>query len=670
MARRTISAMLDFLSPISVIPGMGEKRVQAMAESGIEALGDLLYWFPIRYIDRSTITPISKLGQFLNSTCTVIGAVETIRVESGRRGRLRVKICDESGSMELLWFRGVQFFSKSIHKDETLLVTGKTTQYGHFQMVHPMVETLKDSKKLEIKILPHYSITGAMKEAGIQQKLLHKAIVWAFKNLKHFPQVLPGLIETKKNFLPLQTCLTEIHIPESLDSLDVYKERIKYEELYKLALTLSLSRKKFALPGRTMKPGKLPECIRAKLPFKLTSEQEKAIDILFKDAASPHRMHRLLQGDVGSGKTLVAFFSSLAALNEGLQVAWLAPTDVLARQTFRLVSSWLEPLGFSTSLLKSGLPTQQRQSIITGLASGTVNCVIGTHALLQPSVKFNTLGMTIIDEQHKFGAQQRLTMQEKDPASDFLLMSATPIPQTLAKTLYGDLNIVSICKSPEGRGEISTHIVPDFKRGDMEQFVLSQINMGAQAYYIVPRIEHDEELEATTIKDIESTFKTLTTGTFSSIAVAHLHGKLGNDEKELVMDNFINGSVKLLLATTVIEVGIDVSNAIIIIIENAERFGLAQLHQLRGRVGRGPKKSFCFLLLAQSADSEAQERIKEFCKFNDGFKIAEMDLKFRGPGEITGFKQSGWYELVFADIIKDADLFKEIQCDLDTILLS
>lgn len=660
--------MLDFLSPLSVIPGMGDKRVQAMTESGIETLGDLLYWFPIRYIDRSIITPINKLGQFLNSTCTVIGKVEIIRVERGRRGRLRVKICDESGSMELLWFRGVQFFSKSIKKDQTLLVTGKTTQYGHFQMVHPAIETLTGTKTPEIKILPFYSITSAMKEAAIQQKLMQKAIIWVLKNLKHFPQVLPGSIETKKNFLPLQKCLTEIHIPQSLDSIDIYKERIKYEELYKLAITLRLSRKKFALPGRIMKPGPLPQCMRERLPFKLTSEQENAIDILFKDAASPHRMHRLLQGDVGSGKTLVAFFSSLAALNQGLQVAWLTPTDVLARQTFRLVSSWLEPMGFSTSLLKSGLPTQQKQSIISGLASGTTNCVIGTHALLQPSVKFNTLGMIIIDEQHKFGAQQRLTMQEKDPASDFLLMSATPIPQTLAKTLYGDLDIVTIRKSPEGRGEISTHIVPDFKRSDMEQFVLGQINLGAQAYYIVPRIEHDEELENTAIKDIESTYTSLTNGTFSSVAVAHLHGKLGNSEKELIMDNFISGSVKLLLATSVIEVGIDVSNAIIIIIENAERFGLAQLHQLRGRVGRGPKKSFCFLLLAQSADSEAQERIKEFCKFNDGFKIAEMDLKFRGPGQITGFKQSGWYELVFADIIKDAEVIKEIQRDLDTIL--
>ena len=669
MPRRTISAMLDFLSPISVIPGMGEKRVQAMVESGVETLGDLLYWFPIRYIDRSSVIPISKLSDYLNSTCTVIGVVENINIERGHRGRLRVKINDNSGSMELLWFRGVQIFSKSIRKDETLLITGKATRYGLYQMVHPMIETLKENEKIDIKVLPHYPITSSMKDAGIQQKILQKAIVWVLRNIKHFPRILPGPIETKKNFPSLQKCLTEIHTPESIDCLDIYKERIKYEELYKLALTLRLSRKKFAMPGRAMKPGTLPECMRAKLPFKLTSEQENAISILFEDAASSNRMHRLLQGDVGSGKTLVAFFSSLAALNEGLQVAWLTPTDILARQTFKLVSSWLEPLGFSTSLLKSGLPAQKKQLILSGLSGGSINCVVGTHALLQPSVNFNALGMIIIDEQHKFGAQQRLTMQEKDLASDFLLMSATPIPQTLAKTLYGDLDIVSICKSPEGRGVISTHVVPDIKRGDMEQFALSQINQGAQVYYIVPRIEHDDEVENSTIKDIESTYTSLKTGAFSSVSIAHLHGKLGYDEKELVMDNFISGSVKLLLATSVVEVGIDVSNALIIIIENSERFGLAQLHQLRGRVGRGPKKSYCFLLLAPNADPVAQERIKEFCKSNDGFKIAEMDLRFRGPGEVAGFKQSGWHELVFADIVRDADVFKEIQHNLDEILL-
>ncbi len=669
MPSRSVNAMLDFLSPVSVIPGMGEKRLSALNESGIETLGDLLYCFPTRYIDRSLIIPIGQLEEHLDTTCTVKGTVNIIHIEHGRRERLRVQICDESGSMELLWFQGVQFFRKSIQKEAALLVTGKVDRYGHFQMIHPIIETIKSNEPVQFKIFPFYSITNAMKEAGLQQKLFFKAIIWVLNNLKHYPQVLPIKIESKKKFPPLQKCLMEIHTPSSLESLDYFRARIKFEELYKLAITLRLSKKKFSLPGRVLHPGLLPDRFKKNLPFELTPDQEMAIEVLFQDAKSSRRMHRLLQGDVGSGKTLVAFFSLLPALNEGLQVAWMTPTDILASQTFELISSWLKPLGFTTSILKSGLPSQQRQSIVIGLQNGHVHCIIGTHALLQPTIKFQALGMIVIDEQHKFGAQQRLTMQEKDPSSDFLLMSATPIPQTLAQTLYGDLDIVTICKPPAGRSAISTHIVPHPKRHDMERFVLNEIKNGFQAYCIVPRITHnnnndDDENDKLKIRDLESTFNVLTKGPFSSVPVANLHGKLSSDEKEKVMNQFVSGSIKLLLATSVIEVGIDVPNATIIIIENAEMFGLAQLHQLRGRVGRGQKKSFCFLLLSECADTSAKERLSLFCKSNDGFKIADLDLKLRGPGEIIGFKQSGWDELKFADIINDAYLFKEIQLDL------
>jgi ATP-dependent DNA helicase RecG len=278
--------------------------------------------------------------------------------------------------------------------------------------------------------------------------------------------------------------------------------------------------------------------------------------------------------------------------------------------------------------------------------------------------------MIIIDEQHKFGADQRLALQQKDPASDFLLMSATPIPQTLAKTLYGDLDLVTIRNRPGHRYPVATHFVPENKRIDMEQFVLAQIQDGSQVFYIVPRIEHDEDTENTAIKDITTVFSSLLYGTFSSISMAQLHGKMGNDEKELIMQDFANGSTKLLVATSIVEVGIDIPNATIIIIENAERFGLAQLHQLRGRVGRGNKKSFCFLLLSEHSDTDTVERISLFCKCQDGFEIAEMDLQLRGPGEVIGFKQSGWEDLIMADIVKDAHLFKEIQSEIDSIIVN
>jgi ATP-dependent DNA helicase RecG len=663
--------MIDFLSPLDVIPGMGEKRISAMIESGIETLGDLLYWFPYRYIDRSTIVALNQVDNYLNETITVSGTIEIVRLERGNRGRLRAKLVDNTGSIELIWFSGVQFFSKTIHKGDTLLVTGKVGKFGHYQMTHPMIEQVKNDSHLFQQILPHYTITASMKDAGIQQKILINSTKWILDNLKHYPQLLPSQIETRKEFPSLQTCLRSLHLPESLSNLDKYKERLKYEELYKLALTLRLSKKKFAFPGRSMSPGILPEKIKSLLPFTLTADQESAIAILYKDALSEKRMHRLLQGDVGSGKTLVAFFASLAALDSGLQVAWLAPTDILARQIYHAVKNLLNPCGIPTVLLKSALTAKEKQSVLSSIADGSAQCIVGTHALLQPSVKFKALGMIIIDEQHKFGAQQRLAMQEKDSASDFLLMSATPIPQTLARTLYGDLDIVTIAKPPSGRIPVATHIVPESKRHDMEEFIIRELQNGSQAFYVVPRIEQNgDSAETDSVKDLETVFATLTKGSFTGIATESVHGKLDSTLRDSIMEQFISGTIKMLVATSVVEVGVDVPNASIMVIENAERFGLAQLHQLRGRVGRGSKKSYCFLLLSENVDQETRSKFEAFCKNHDGFKISELDLQNRGPGEINGLRQSGWYNLQFADILNDASLFREIQQELNSIIVS
>jgi ATP-dependent DNA helicase RecG len=663
--------MIDFLSPLDVIPGMGEKRISAMIESGIDSLGDLLYWFPYRYIDRSTVTALDQVDNYLNETITVSGTIEIVRLERGSRGRLRAKLTDNTGSIELIWFSGVQFFSKCIHKGDTLLVTGKVGKFGHYQMTHPMIEQIKNGSQSFQQILPHYTITTSMKDAGIQQKILFNSIKWVLGNLKHYPQLLPSQVEARKKFPSLQTCLISLHQPVSLADLDKYKERLKYEELYKLALTLRLSKKKFAFPGRSMSPGILPGKIKVMLPFTLTPDQECAIATLYKDALSERRMHRLLQGDVGSGKTLVAFFASLAALDNGLQAAWLAPTDILARQIYHAVSTLLNPCGISTVLLKSSLTAKEKQAILSSIADGSAQCIVGTHALLQPSVKFKSLGMIIIDEQHKFGAQQRLTMQEKDSASDFLLMSATPIPQTLARTLYGDLDIVTIAKPPSGRIPVATHIVPESKRHDMEEFIIRELQNGSQAFYVVPRIEQEStSTDPTPVKDLQTVFSSLTRGAFTGIPTECVHGKLDSGLRDSIMEQFVSGKIKMIVATSVVEVGVDVPNATIMVIENAELFGLAQLHQLRGRVGRGSKKSFCFLLLSESVDRETRTKFKVFCKNHDGFKISELDLQNRGPGEINGLRQSGWYNLQFADILNDASIFREIQQELDSIIAS
>lgn len=660
---------LDFLSPLSHVPGLGRKRITALKESGIETIGDLLYHFPRRYVDRSTIVPIAELSDYVDKSCAVIGTITKTKVERGRKPRLRIQVSDETGTFEALWFHGVPFFRKMLYKGKKLLLYGKIRKFTTYQMSHPLAEVIGANKTtVDIPFLPQYPLTSAMRDSHIQQKTIFKSIHWILKNVKHYPQILPEKIEKKNSFPPLSTCLNEIHIPSDPVKLKTYFDRLRYEELYQLALTLRWSKRKFALPGRSMKPEKLPKKLEANLPFILTSEQQKAINTLYSDAASPSRMHRLLQGDVGSGKTIVAFFSCLPAINKNLQVAWLAPTEVLAQQTFDLVSAWLNIFGIKPGLLKGGISSKKKQELLSGLRTGKLLFVVGTHALLQPSVNFTKLGMIVIDEQHKFGAEQRLTLQQKDPASDFLLMSATPIPQTLAKTLYGDLDIVTIRSLPKGRQKVSTHLVPETKRKDMEKFILKELlDNGSQAFCIVPRIDSIDDYGE--VKDVTSVHSTMKQGAFSSVPIAVIHGRIDSTEKEKIMKEFVAGRIKLLIATTVVEVGIDVPNATIMIVENAERFGLSQLHQLRGRVGRGSKKAYTFLLANPTGNEMAQTRLKRFCSNHDGFAIADLDLTLRGPGEVAGFRQTGWSELKIADILKDADIFREIQEELDNLLV-
>ena len=660
---------LDFLSPLSHVPGLGRKRITALKESGIETIGDLLYHFPRKFVDRSTIVPIAELSDYVDKPCAVIGTITKTRVERGRKPRLRIQVSDDTGSFEALWFYGIPFFRKMLYKGKKLLLYGKIRKFITYQMSHPLAEVIGANKTtVDIPFLPQYPLTSAMRDSHMQQETVFKSIQWVLKNIKHYPQILPEKIEKKNSFPPLSTCLNEIHIPSDPVKLKTYFDRLRYEELYQLALTLRWSKRKFALPGRSMKSEKLPKKLEANLPFVLTNEQQKAINTLYSDAASPRRMHRLLQGDVGSGKTIVAFFSCLPAINEGLQVAWLAPTEVLAQQTFNLVSAWLNIFSIKPGLLKGGISSKKKRELLSGLRTGNLLFVVGTHALLQPSVNFAKLGMIVIDEQHKFGAEQRLTLQQKDPASDFLLMSATPIPQTLAKTLYGDLDIVTIRSQPKGRQKVSTHLVPETKRKDMEKFILKELlDNGSQAFCIVPRIDSIDDYGE--VKDVTSVYSTMKQGAFSNVPIAAIHGRIDSTEKEKIMKEFVVGRIKLLIATTVVEVGIDVPNATIMIVENAERFGLSQLHQLRGRVGRGSKKAYTFLLANPTGNEMAQTRLKRFCANHDGFAIADLDLTLRGPGEVAGFRQTGWSELKIADILKDADIFREIQEELDNLLI-
>ncbi len=678
---RLIDARLDFLSPVGTVPGLGEKRVAALSESGISTIGDLLYHFPRRYIDRSTITAIARCAGLIGASVNVIGEITKTRVERGRRQRLRIQLTDESGSMEALWFAGIPYFRAALHTGQRVLCTGTLTAGTGPQLIHPQLERIGEGKHLpDIVFLPVYPLSGAMKDAGIGQKLFCKTVLWALDNIKHYPQSLPTAIEKGRSFPPLDKCISELHLPRDPACLHRFRDRIIYEELYGLALTKRFSSRKFRLPGRSMKAGGLPQKLASLLPFELTEDQKQAIAVLAHDAEAAPRMHRLLQGDVGSGKTIVALFACLPALNEGRQVAWLAPTEVLANQTHSNLSALLDPLGIRHDLLTGSTPPADRRRIAAGRADKSLRFLIGTHALLEPSVTFANLGMVVIDEQHRFGARQRLTLSQKDPAADVLVMSATPIPQTLAKTLYGDLDLVSLRSLPAGRLPVSTHLVPRHKREDMEHFMREQVmKHDAQAFYVAPRIGEEDEDDQDVVRshgekgrelhDVRVLYNGLRNGPFSSLAMGLIHGRMDPAERDATMAAFRSKEIKILVTTTIIEVGIDVPAATILIVENAECFGLSQLHQLRGRVGRSGRQSYCFLFTDAPEGSDARKRLAYLCGHSDGFDIAEMDLAMRGPGEVAGMRQSGWEDLIMADIIRDARLFCEIQNDLDAIAL-
>jgi ATP-dependent DNA helicase RecG len=668
MAKRPIDSRLDFLSPISLVPGLGPKRLDALRGIGIETIRDLLYYFPRRYINRSTIIPLNTIADYIGKTCTIIGSIEKCHLERGRTPRLRALVSDGSGSIELLWFHGVQFIKNSIKNGKRFLLTGTVSKYTAIQMVHPQMEPLKSDETVAAHpYLPQYSLSSEMREAGLSQKVIVKSLDWIFANLRHYPALLPQPIEEKHSFPSLSDCLFYQHFPRDVLKLEKFRQRLAYEELYQLALDLRWSRKAFALPGHAHTKRTLMQRFIEMLPFSLTDGQEEALHTLLSDISKPRRMHRLLHGDVGCGKTVVAFLSCLPVLEDGCQIAWLTPTEILALQTFKTIEAWCKNLGIKPVLIKSGQSAQERRTLLESLRTGEAHCIIGTHALLGAQVHFSNLGMIVIDEQHRFGAGQRLSLAEKAPAADFLLMSATPIPKTLAQTLYGDLDITSIRELPKGRLPVQTHIVPEDKRDGMEQFMVERAALGERIFYVVPRIEDDGE--TSDLRDVNSVKASLSKGLCKNISSAAVHGNIETEKLTELMQSFTNGTVALLVSTTVIEVGVDVPEATIIVIENAERFGLSQLHQLRGRVGRGNAQGYCFLFVSADASIVSFNRIKQFCKMHSGFDVAELDLSLRGPGEIIGLKQSGWNDLKIADILKDASLFSEIQQEIEKLLI-
>lgn len=644
---------------IQYVKGIGEVRAKVLRAHQINTLEDLLYFFPRRYLDRSSVTPIRALREGMETT--VVGKIVSSQLQTGKRERLVVLVGDGTGFLQCVWFNMARYWKKQFRVGEHLSFSGKVTYFNGYQMAHPDFDKLEESGDWQAintgTIVPLYASSEALASVGLTSKgfrrLLHKVLA-AYAAI--IPESLPEALIEGLGLIALPEALRQIHFPESEQALQRARQRLKFDELFFMELMLALRRKQYRSESKGIafqEVGDRTRRLIENLDFSLTDAQRRVLREIWADMRSPRPMNRLVQGDVGSGKTIVALVAMLMAVENGYQAAMMAPTEILAEQHYMTIHHLLEAVGVPVRLLIGGLTRKQREQALAEIADGTARVVVGTHALIQPDVAFHRLGLAIIDEQHRFGVLQRAALQQKGYQPDILVMTATPIPRTLSLTLYGDLDVSIIDELPAGRKPVRTVWRSAAQRRDVYHYVREQLVQGAQAYIVFPLVEESEKLE---LRAAQETYEKVKSGFFDQFAVGLLHGRLSSQEKEEVMARFKAGELQVLIATTVIEVGVDVPNATIMVIEHADRFGLTQLHQLRGRVGRGEKESVCILLVDTPMSPEARRRVETMCETNDGFRIAEVDLELRGPGEFFGTRQHGMPDLKLANIVTDTPL--------------
>lgn len=651
--------LLRLDSPVQYVKGIGPRRSSCLAKIGVLTVRDLIRLVPRRYVDYSNVSPIRDVR--IDQEATVIGRIQ---VCEARRTRNRMSLVtavirDASGSIVLRWFNRPDLKHK-FKPGDLLLVSGRVTFYRRTQFVNPLYELTAEEETVQGKqgsVIPIYPLTEGLSNWDIRRAV--KAALEACRDA--ITETLPQRLLEKNQLLPLDRALQSLHFPASAGEAAAARRRLVYDEFFLFELTLAQRKAQFqARAGIPFRPANtLTRRFIEQLPFRLTPGQTEAIDNIVRDMARPQPMNRLLQGDVGSGKTVVALYAILVALENDYQAVLMAPTEILAEQHSIVLREMLSGIGVEPYLLTGSVKGREHAALVEKIASGEARLVLGTHALLEQEVVFHRLGLVVVDEQHRFGVMQRAALVSKGINPDFLVISATPIPRTLALTLYGDLDLSIIKEKPPQRGEVSTKIVADKDRSAMYRSVRGILARGHQAFVICPLIEPSETMELRSVEDVTAEIR----AAFPEFKVGVIHGRLDTASRMEIMNDYRRGKTNILVATTVIEVGVDIPNATVMLIFHPERFGLAQLHQLRGRIGRGDQRSYCYLVVDRFLPPETYERVSFFEQNNDGFALAQKDFRLRGPGEVLGRRQHGLPDIEIGDIEYDRELLDRARND-------
>ena len=666
-----MSSILD--QDIQFLPSVGTKTKEILSkELGIRSYGDLLEYYPYKYVDRSKIFHISELTSdmpFVQLKGKILSYEE---VDIGKRNKMLVAhFSDGYGVVDLVWFRSAQYIIKSYKVGTEYIVFGKPSAYnGRFRFTHPDIDDASKLQISEMGMQPFYGLTENMKKRGYTSRSIERITRNLVSILPPLPETLPDFIVNRLHLVSRDAALRMIHYPHSHQEMQKAQVRLKFEELFYVQLNIL----RYASDQRRKYRGYIFNRIgdifngfyAHHLPFELTGAQKRVMHEIRADMCSGRQMNRLLQGDVGSGKTLVALMTMLIALDNGYQACLMAPTEILAEQHLQTIRDFLQGMDIRVELLTGIVKGKKRKEILDGLATGDIQILIGTHAVIEDPVAFHRLGVAVIDEQHRFGVAQRAKLWAKsENPPHVLVMTATPIPRTLAMTIYGDLDVSVIDELPPGRKPIQTLHKFDNQLTSLYQSIRRQINLGRQVYIVFPLIKENEKID---LKNLEEGYETLKQA-FPEFRLSKIHGRMKSAEKEAEMEQFVKGKTQILVATTVIEVGVNVPNASVMVILDAQRFGLSQLHQLRGRVGRGCDQSYCILVTGYKLSEETRKRIDIMCDTNDGFRIAEADLKLRGPGDLEGTQQSGMaFDLKIANIARDGQLVQLARTEAQAII--